>query len=571
MKTKFNLDRKPLESSFINSKQDFDKVIKGYQAMKPPIWKNPWFYGPAGLASLAIILTLTFQNNILASDNNSTLSEITQKSENQLPEDTPCLNPVSNHSDIEFESFSIDPKKGGTIQTKNQSIIQIAPNSLLTHFDGPVTIKVREFPDQASAFIAGVPMDYGKKSAFESGGMIEIRGEQNGKKVEIASDKPIAVNMTLHNSGDDFKFWSLNDKTGEWTEYPCAFTSNSKGNITRIVTSVRKSPELIQIQSKIEICEKEIINLEKSDKKQALIPEENARKLVVEFNPKQFPELAGYKDIEFEYLLPEVRSESNMIKFEKSIQYASSQTWNDMNVSKNAENFIVTFKNRKESYSVPVRPVLKGGSLSQLENQIAKAEAFKKAEIVRLEKEKLALEKREIELQAKYESNVAAIKTNLNNVKPVNEQVQNPQNQTSTQIQNVAAGFNGERGNFLTTGFGLFNCDKPNPYPKLFASAIVCKAIGGAAIQVASAFVFDLKNKTRFTFGQLNGKKIEDLAWSRNNSTLILIDMQGNLYYKKEVNNEPLDNFTLILDRIDKKDVNLNEIQKLVGETNITA
>lgn len=212
MKTKFNLDREHLDSSYINSRQDFDKVVKGYRAMKSPFWKNPWFYGPAGLACLAIILTLTFQNNFFANGNNSTLSTSVQTYTNQLPDDTPCLTPLSSEVDIPFEEFTLDPKKGGQIITRYGSVITNPAKSIMGTDKGNVIIKVREFTDQASAFSAGVPMDYGKKSAFESGGMLEIRRVQNGKKISIDAKKPLLVDMALHQSGENFQFWSLNDK-----------------------------------------------------------------------------------------------------------------------------------------------------------------------------------------------------------------------------------------------------------------------------------------------------------------------------------------------------------------------
>ncbi|MDC1403812.1 hypothetical protein N8328_05345, partial [Crocinitomicaceae bacterium] len=145
MKTKFNLDRERLDSSYINSRQDFEKVIKGYRATKPPIWNNPWFYGPAGLAGLAIILTLTFQNNFFANGNNSTLSTSLQTLTNQLPDDTPCLTPLSSEADIRFEEFNIDPKKGGQIITSNGSVVTIPSKSLIAAEKGNVLIKVREF------------------------------------------------------------------------------------------------------------------------------------------------------------------------------------------------------------------------------------------------------------------------------------------------------------------------------------------------------------------------------------------------------------------------------------------
>ncbi len=577
MKTKFNLDRKPLDSSFIQSRQDFDKVIKGYQAMKPPLWKNPWFYGPVGLASLALVLTITFQNNFFAGENNSTLVAKAQNKDNQTLEDTPCIKSVSENSDIPFEKFTIDPKNGGKVITVNGSIIDIPKGSLLADKNGQVTIQVREFADPSEAFTAGIPMDFEKTSAFESGGMIEIRGEQNGQAISIDPKKPIKVDMTLQKSGDGFKFWAMNDKNGEWTEYPCNIKEVSSAKVTtKFPDNSKIISQVVEIKAEIENCEKEIVELKKAEEKEALIPSQSARKLVVEFDQGSFPELAGYKEVEFEYLLPKDQTQANMSAFKKRIEYASSQTWYDMDVSKGKTDYVVTFKNSKENFSIPVKPVLKGKSLAKLDQELKKAKADKQTQIVKLEEERIALLKRDQALKLKYETEVNDIKNQLNSYVPASQNQELAQRSVaSTSAQSVnAAGANlsNTRGNFLTNNFGVFNCDKPVSYPKPFNQPILCKNEDGVRINVAGAYVFDQKQNTRFTFGEINFHKIQDLAWiKRNKSTLIVIDQKGDLYYKQEINDDPLNDSAVILKRIGRENVNLETIQKILSENSITA
>ncbi len=571
MKTKFNLDREPLDTSYIQSRQDFDKVINGYRAMKPPIWKNPWFYGPIGIASLAILVTLTFQNKFFANDNNSTLNNSLQKSQNQFPDDTPCIKPLSKTANIDFEIHPIDPAKGGTIITQNGSQLKIAPKSLITNGKDQVIIKVREFPDQSSALLAGIPMDYGKVSAFESGGMIEIRGEQNGQSIAIDSKKPIQVDMSLHKSGKDFGFWALNDQSGEWTDHPCKFTEGKA--VTNIPTQKPKSevPQIKAVQEEIEICEKNIHLVQNQEKDQTLIPEKNARKLVVDFYAKEFPELSGYQDVEFEYLLPENRTLENTAKFEKSIRYASTQTWNNMSVAKKGTDYIVTFKNMRETYSVPVRPVLKGASLNQLEKKLAEAEKNRQEKLNELEKEKATLLKREKDLKFKFEKNVNDMKSELSTYVSPAQSGTNEKGQSLNSVRGASSNFSTTRGNFLTSGFGVFNCDKPVPYPPEFNVPVICVNESGQRIEAAGIYIFDQKKKTRFSYGEISGRKIDQVAWNNHQTALILIDMEGNLYYKKEINKDPLQNHKVTLTRISRKSVCLEEIQKILDENTVTA
>jgi hypothetical protein len=56
---KVNLDRKPITSEYIQSKQDFQHVVNAFSKTKIPVWKQPLFYGAIGVASLAAVVTST--------------------------------------------------------------------------------------------------------------------------------------------------------------------------------------------------------------------------------------------------------------------------------------------------------------------------------------------------------------------------------------------------------------------------------------------------------------------------------------------------------------------------------
>ena len=88
-RNKIEMDRPVVSSEEIKNKQDFNKVIKGAKKAKPPILKNPWFYGSIGLASLALIITLTQKEEQF--EEKSTLSN---NSEIILPDDTECIHMI---------------------------------------------------------------------------------------------------------------------------------------------------------------------------------------------------------------------------------------------------------------------------------------------------------------------------------------------------------------------------------------------------------------------------------------------------------------------------------------------
>ncbi len=58
------VDRESLDSDYIASKQDFESVCTQVKQLTPT-WKTPWFYGPVGLATLAVcfsVVTLSSSN-----------------------------------------------------------------------------------------------------------------------------------------------------------------------------------------------------------------------------------------------------------------------------------------------------------------------------------------------------------------------------------------------------------------------------------------------------------------------------------------------------------------------------
>jgi hypothetical protein len=71
---KVNLDRTKLTSSYIQEKQDFDKVLKNSRLTKTPTFKSPWFYGAVGLSSVAVatMMLTDFDKKIEKNEKNAT-------------------------------------------------------------------------------------------------------------------------------------------------------------------------------------------------------------------------------------------------------------------------------------------------------------------------------------------------------------------------------------------------------------------------------------------------------------------------------------------------------------------
>ena len=53
---KINLDRPQVDSKSIQARKDFDGLMKKHAIMSKPFYKNPWFFGTAGLASVGLVV-----------------------------------------------------------------------------------------------------------------------------------------------------------------------------------------------------------------------------------------------------------------------------------------------------------------------------------------------------------------------------------------------------------------------------------------------------------------------------------------------------------------------------------
>lgn len=546
MKTQFNLDRKQLTSEHINSRQDFDKVLKGSQAANAPFWKSPWFYGPTGLATIAVIVAISF---MLGENTKPTVQNNIKPSQVSLAslEDTPCIKPISETSDLAFNVYSIDPKRGGNIILPTGTEIKINKNSLLTSESGTVEIRVREFHDKAEAFIAGIPMDYGKTKAFESAGMIEIRAMQGNEEVSINEKYPIEISMSLHkNPEDGFKFWYLDEDKSEWQEHDAYYENRSSEDNRQEIASVEKS--LTKVQNLVDNCQKEIAKVEATASDNSLLPTLGARKLQIAFDEKDFPELKGYKDIEFEY----VNYNEEVAKVLKS------QVWNEVNLSK-AGDYIAIFKNSKGTQSVKVKPVLKGKTLQEVEAQIKAAEAIKTKELARLQKEKEELKARALELEAKYQGLIADMQTEIDNSTKRTALAAARARQNTTAVSVAAA-------EFRTTRFGIYNCDKPIPYPAKRPEFVAFTDQQENQLVPKAIYVFDLQKDTRYTYLEVGNHPLESVGWFNNPTTVIIMDNEGRMFYSNNIQ-EQQGMRIIALEKLEKNDLTADNLKKIIRES----
>jgi hypothetical protein len=531
---KINLDRAPISSDKIKSKQDFEHVVTNYKLIKPSFWTNPWFYGPVGLASFAIVVSLMMNNLNSNPEQNEKKFTLVKP---VLPEDTKCIHPPLKNKDVTFSSFVIDPTKNEKITLESGTTVAIPKGSLISKTDEKIQLKIREFDSKSDAFVAGIPMDLGEKEAFESAGMIEIRALQKGKEIEISTQKPIQVEMVLNQNPTGFDFWRLNEEKKDWEKYPSTFTFPSSSSSS---LNSSKTDKIKELEKDIIVVDTKLNELIVPLKKDFLLPEKGIQRFDIDFNEKDYPELEKLRDIEFEV--------DTKNKYDRNF---TKKAWENMDLSKKENGYIITFSNSKEKFQIPVRPILKGIQKDKAEQKFdSHYEAYltKKVEL-QTEKDKLFAEKTAL---IQFNDLDVPTKVDLN----------------SNSLQSVK----GYKTTFSTTVFGVFNCDKPITYPKATEEEFAYTFQNNQLIKTFQVYVFDKVKNVRYSYGQGFSHPVSQVGFhAKNESVLLIIDQNGDIGYLTNFNAAKSNNGQLKVTRLDEKDVNLQSIQKLIDESSIDA
>ncbi|TNE52763.1 MAG: hypothetical protein EP338_14080 [Bacteroidetes bacterium] len=513
---KLNLDRPHPDSESIRDRQNFDDVLTKFKKTQVPIYKNPWFWGSAGLASVGVATMISlnaFSNNPQKETNDKIITQNTL----ELPPDTDCLRPPVENEDVPFNTFVVDPKKGAHLELESGTTVDIPANSLKAATEEPVEVKIREFRDKASAFVAGIPMDYEETNAFESAGMIEIRGEQGGEVVGIDPKKAIEVSMNCTQNPADFAFWKLDEKNGKWEEHPTKNQLAASEGQPQEVHALKK--EIKKDEQEIKEIKQEISTLKKPLPQEYKVHTPGHQRFDLDFDAAVYPELKALGDLTFE-VVPESGYDRNF----------TQKNWHNVELDKKAGKYFMEFSNGNEVFEIEVRPVLENENLKKAESRFNKAiDNYRDTKVALEQAKKEAEEKKrqhELELKRLMEKH-----TDLQLSSKMEEE-----NLTSGSIRMKKQRLDvlDATVDFQVTRWGLFNSDRPIAYPEPLAMqpALIWKS-NQRVTDFKEVYVFDMTKNARFSyFRNAPTQSIDQLGLSKGSELFILgIDSAGNLGY----------------------------------------
>tara|TARA_B100000508_G_C11465884_1_gene282583 strand:+ start:66427 stop:68103 length:1677 start_codon:yes stop_codon:yes gene_type:complete len=548
---KINYNRPVPSSEQVKDRQSFDDIISQVTVNPTPFFKSIGFWGAIGSSVIALtLLTYQFINSTKKKNAYEATSTLAVNSP-ELPEDTKCLTPIHEENDLKFEVFEIDPSEDNMVFVEGGAIIEIPANSFdLKNDNRKLQIEARVFRTKADAFVAGVPMNYGDQKAFESAGMIEIRGSQNGDKVDFAEGKSIKVTLGLHKSPDDFNFYSLNDESGKWNTYPAKYRVKSqteKADISEIKSKI------IETEMEIETIQNNLEMIRKPEKSDFHLAENDNRVFELKFNKHEFPELKSFERLQFE-------AKCSSIKYREILE----KTWSGVElVQLSKGKYEAQFSNQRgDKTSVSVVPVVTGEAAEVAFENYKSAVAKVKDQKER-EEEKLKTLEEENKLRKKRIQGIVEDQSTRESVYWENRAANitaemKAKKAMLNELYNASAEFTANR-------WGVFNSDKPVKYPGAPVSPYTYAA-NDQIIDANMVFVFDLKKDVRYTFGHAD-HPIREVAMNNNETVIIVQDRQGNMGYARvDGSKDEAVNGQINLTPIDTKEADIDFFKTILDE-----
>lgn len=391
MGTKFNLDRKPVTDEEINSHKDFGELVNKFKKQSIEkarsdvnFLKNKKATYSAIIAGVAVVCTVTYFAVFKKEPPKETANDkivTTQQQHTTSPENKQnkaFIAPPISKLNVPYTSYKVKTEHGATIKHKSNSKIIIPKKAFVDKqgqdIVGEVEIKYREFHNQADIIASGIPMTYdsaGVQSHFESAGMIDIKGYQNGEPVFINPKKQITVEFSSEHTADRYNMYELDTVVKNWT-YLSRDNSlkNKKQSIANQPAKQKEiektdSPKAVELQKQIDAippkieAEKITYTQKVNQLPKHTEPNKPTKAIAgrpqfqLEVNYKEFPELQAFKNAVFEVGTENKNYNSKLADI----------TWGSAEVSEGPQkgkNYLLTLKLRERVEKLIVYPALTG-------------------------------------------------------------------------------------------------------------------------------------------------------------------------------------------------------------------
>ncbi len=484
MEPNINLNRPPLSDEEIEKGKNFDKLLQQFKEQSiskarkdkrlPRLRKLVY---TTLIAGAVVVCTVTFNELNNAGGDKVSSAETANTTNNKVASASRrAIQPLSPKIKRAHNTYKVDAQKGGTITHPTSSSVKIPESAFVkkngTEVKGEVEIQYCEMHDPIDILVSGIPMIYdslNKKYDFETAGMIDIKGFQNGEPVYLKPGKEIEISLASRQEGSRFNLYQLDTVSGKWI-----YLGKDKINdASHAVNTAPLSDTHPTNGNKINNLQKQIIQIdEKKDSLQVITARKiksfpvasepvkpkaahkDRKKFTLDVDFSDFPELEAYKGLVFEVGDENQNYNTEFNKIE----------WHEASISKGTrpgENYTLNLRFNQRREKLIVYPVLGSNDLKVAMNLYELR--FKEYERI-LNKRQVAEEKLKQELEAK--------------LKFFNEEQKKLSKEAEKERKRIQVEALAELGNggigmgaklqrvFNISNFGIYNTDCPHNKPK---------------------------------------------------------------------------------------------------------
>ena len=356
---KLNKNRKPLSDEEVQKAENFDDVLSRLESPKGNFFQKNWPY-------IASVLVLGIIGIFMSGDPDKKGTITSEKKQFEL------ITPI-NELNILNTEYKVFAGEKGQIVTETGTIIKYPKNAFLDAAGKPVKGEIevlfREFHDVIEIFASGIPMEYdsaSNKYHFESAGMFEIKGMQNGIPLTINPEFPLVVELSSKQHGDYFNLYKLNEK-GKWNfiekdtakgVYTQQFDSTGLAHLPqRIKTLERNAKQTLKAHKKADKSFNKL--LKENNIYQPSKANNELYSMQLKSDKNEFPELVPFKNILFEI------TEDN-VDFTPEL---ANKDWDDIQLKrKNKSEYLLIMFDDLKKHTFIVRPVISASNLEGANN-----------------------------------------------------------------------------------------------------------------------------------------------------------------------------------------------------------
>jgi len=197
---------------------------------------------------------------------------------------------------VQSDLFVFDASKSFALHTKEGSVVYIAENSFQfkdgSELEGDVEISFKEYHNVIDVIKSRVKMSYdsaGVRYHLQSAGMFDVSGESEGREVELKAGKSLQVDLLTNTNGGKFNFYKFENDSWNFVHKDMSFSNQDERRVADLEESILNVNNRIkEITTEMPLKPKRIDN--------------NKLNVKIDFNAEEFPELAAFNDVLFEFV-----------------------------------------------------------------------------------------------------------------------------------------------------------------------------------------------------------------------------------------------------------------------------